>query len=581
MVLDVAIRGATVVDGTGAPGRRADVGVRDGLIGAVGVVDEGATIEIDADGLTVTPGFVDGHTHYDAQLWWDPTCAPSPCHGVTTVVAGNCGFTLAPVADGDEEFLTRLLAHVEGMSLAALETGVPFGWRTFGDLLDAVERHGVAINVAFMVGHAAVRRAVMGVAASERVADSRELDTMRAVFDDALRAGGLGLSSATVATQTDGDGRPTPPTFAAPDELIALAGVCRDHPGTCLEFTPGSYLAGFTPEDAGLMADMSVAADRHLNWNPVMVNRGDPQLWRRQLAASDLAQARGGLVVPFVAPQNAPMQHDFLGAYVFRALPGWSEVFGLEPAARCHALADPSVRARLVAALAEQRSGLAVTLRDNWGRYVVNEVPGDAQRALVGRTISDLAAERGTSHFDTILDVAVAGALHVGFVRFPYPADDEWLCSTRAELMHDPRVVLGASDAGAHLDMMVGADFPTRSIAELVRERQVFTLEQFVHRITDVPARLFGLRGRGRIEPGAHADLVVLDPERVAAGPLRTADDLPGGASRLTTDAVGVPHVLVGGRVIVRDGVLTGARPGRVLRSGRDTVTVPAATTLR
>ena len=575
--VDTIIRGGIVVDGTGAPARHSDVGVRDGRIVAVGDVDASAAVTIDADGLVVTPGFLDLHTHYDAQLFWDPACSPSPLHGVTTVISGNCGFTLAPVQPGDERFLTRLLARVEGIPLEALEAGVEFSWSTYPEMLDAIEARGLGVNVGLMVGHAAIRRSVMGEAASTDAASPEQLAAMCAVLDEAVAAGGLGLSTATVATQVDGDGRPTPPTFATREEFLALAAVCGQHPGTCLEFTPGSYLRGFSSEDAQLMADMSAAADRHLNWNPVLVNRADPDLWRRQLAVCDVARARGGWVVPFVGPQNGPMQHDFLGAYVFRALPGWGDVFELPPPERTRALADPAVRARLRAALAAESAGLAVTLRDAWGRYVVNEVHDDALRPLVGRSVAELAAERGIDPFDAILDVAVAGNLEVGFVRYPYPSDDEWLRTTRAEVFRDERVILGASDAGAHLDMMVGADFPTRALRELVHDQGVFTLEEFVQRLTDAPARLFGLRDRGRVTAGCVADLVLLDPATVGASPPRTEHDLPAHSPRLTTSATGVHHVLVGGTAVVRDGALTGALPGRLLRSGRDTKTVRAS----
>jgi len=577
-MLDLAIRGGVVVDGTGARGMRGDIGVADGRIVATGEVLEAAAIEIDASDHVVAPGFVDGHTHYDAQLWWDPACTPSPRHGTTTAIAGNCGMSLAPVAQ-DDGFLLRLLARVEGIPLAALEAGVDLNWKTFGELLDATDAHGTGINVAIMVGHSALRRAVMGEAGSERAATPMELDAMCGELHDALRAGGLGLSSATVATQLDGDGRPTPPCSATRNEFVALATVCGAHPGTCLEMTPASYLRGFDRDDTELLSSMSAAANRHLNWNPVLVNRADPTLHERQLAASDIARAAGGLVVPFVAPQNGPMQHDFLTAYVFRALTGWSSVFALDPRERIRALADPSVREQLRTSLAAEAAGLAVTLRDNWGRYVVNETPDGPLRALRGRSIDDIATERGTTAFDAILDIAVAGDLNVGFVRYPYPTDDPWLAETRAELMHDPRVILGASDAGAHLDMMVGADFPTRAIAELVRERQVFTLEDLIHQFTDRPARLFGLRDRGRLAVGAIADIVIFDLATVNAGPLRTAHDLPTGAPRLISDPIGVPHVFVGGRAIVRDGMLTGDRAGTVLRSGRDTDTVPARAT--
>jgi N-acyl-D-aspartate/D-glutamate deacylase len=261
---------------------------------------------------------------------------------------------------------------------------------------------------------------------------------------------------------------------------------------------------------------------------------------------------------------------------VYRALPGWGFLFEMAVDARIKALADPAVRARLVAALDAETRGLAVTMRSSWGSLIINDVGGGGPKELEGRRVHDVAAERGVSDFDAVCDIAVACRLDVGFVRFPVGDGDEWAQSARLEVMKDPRVVIGASDAGAHMDMMVGADFPTRCMAELVRERGVFTLEELVHQLTDRLARLYGFRHRGRIEEGYWADLVVFDPSTVGAGPLRTVRDLPADAPRLRTESTGVHAVFVAGEAVVEDGRITGATPGRLLRSGRDTDTVPA-----
>ena len=273
-------------------------------------------------------------------------------------------------------------------------------------------------------------------------------------------------------------------------------------------------------------------------------------------------------------PQNGPLRHDFKEAYVFRAVPGWADVFALEGEARVRALADPAVRARLKASVDAETQGLAVVVR-NWAGYEVNDVADPALSHLLGRNIGELAAERGVSPFDAMLDVVVEAKLDVGFVRYQYP-DDEWTASARLDVLKDPRVVLGASDAGAHGEMMVGADFPTRCIGELVREKQIFTVEEMVHQFSDVTARLYGLKDRGRIEPGMWADLVLFDLSRIGAGPMKKVSDLPAGASRLTTESTGVEHVLNRGTEVVRHGRFTGDLPGRLLRSGRDTATVTA-----
>jgi len=575
-MLDLLIRNGSVVDGTGAPPRAADVSVRDGRIVGIGENDEPARRTIDADGLTVIPGFIDLHAHYDAQVFWDQALSPSPLHGVTTVVAGNCGLTLAPVQPGDEDFLTRLLARVEAIPVEALTAGVTFAWRTFPEFLDIVESLPLGLNIGFMVGHSAIRRAVMGADASAREATPEELDAMRALLSEAIAAGGLGFSTANVVTQVDGDGRPTPPNFATPEEFVKLSEVCGWHPGTSIEFIPGSFLRGFSDEEIELMADMSAAANRHLNWNTPLVNKMAPDLYKRQLSATDIAAQRGGRVVPMFMPQNGPTQQDFLRGYVFRALPGWGWLFDLPPDERIEALKDRSARDRLRAALDAETAGLAVTMRASWGEYFVNEPADPELQHLEGRRIGDIARERGVSDFDAVLDIAVAAKLRVGFVRYGYTGADEWTSAARTEVLRDPRVVLGASDAGAHMDMMVGADFPTRCLGELVREKGLFSLEELVHQFTEVPARLYGLRDRGTLTEGAWADLVVLDPDKVDAGKLHTINDLPAGAPRLVTESSGVQRVCVAGVDIAVEGELTAERAGHLIRSGRDTDTVLA-----
>ena len=577
-MFDVVIRGGTIVDGTGEPGRRGDVAVQDGRIVALGEVEGPARREIDATGCVVAPGFVDLHTHYDAQLFWDPHLTPSPLHGVTTVVGGNCGLTLAPVGPDDQAFLTRLLARVESIPVEALEAGVEFRWRSYADFLDVVEGLPHAINVGFMVGHSAIRRAVMGLAASTDVADAAQLVAMGDLLSEAIAAGGLGFSTSNVATQVDGDGRPTPPNAATREEFLALAAVCGEHEGTSIEFIPGSFMIGFSDEDVELMADMSAIADRPLNWNTPLINKAAPELHRKQLRASDVAVERGGRVVPMFIPQNGQFQHDFLRGYVFRAIPGWGWLFDLPVPERMRALADPEKRRQLADDAAAQTGGLAIVVR-NWATYRVGEADSEELAPLLGRSIADIAAERGVSAFDAMVDVALAGDLDVGFVRSQYADDDEWAWQARLEVLKDPRVVLQASDAGAHLDMMSGADFATRCLGELARERAAFSVEELVHRFADVPARLYGLKDRGRLQEGAWADIVVFDPETVGALPLRTATDLPSGAARLTNGSTGVAHVLVAGGHVVADGELTDELPGRLVRSGRDTETVPARPT--
>ena len=572
----VVIRGGTVVDGTGAPGYAADVAIADGRVVAIGPgLDVAGGEVIDADGLVVAPGFVDLHTHYDAQLFYDPTLSPSPLHGVTTVVGGNCGLTLAPVNPGDEAWLTRLLARVESIPVAALEVGLAYRWHSYPEFLDVVDVSPIGPNIGFLVGHSALRRAVMGEAASTEPATVEQLGAMEALLDDALRAGGFGFSTANPATQVDGDGRPTPPNAAARDEFVALAAVCGRHEGTVLEFIADSFLTGFTDDDVALMADMSATANRVLNWNKPLVNPWVADLHERQLRACDVAVARGGRIVPMMTPQNGLIRHDFEPGYVFRAMPGWGDLFALPADERRVALADPAQREQLERAAAEATEGLALVVR-NWATYRVAEVADPAHADLVDRSLADLATEWGCTPFAAMCEVAVRAGLGTGFVRPQFAADDDWSWSARRALLTDPRVLLQASDAGAHLDMMCGAAYPSETFAELVRDRALFTVEEMVHRLSGAPAALYGLHELGRIAPGARADVVVFDADTFGPTPMQTRHDLPGGAARLHRGSTGVAAVLVNGVEVVRDGALTGATPGRLLRSGLDTRTVAA-----
>ena len=572
-MLDLLIRGGTVVDGTGAPARSADVGVRDGRI-VTDVDGESATRTVDADGLVVAPGFVDLHTHYDAQLSWDPTASPSIFHGVTTVIGGNCGFTLAPAGEQNADYLMRMMARVEGIPVEALSTGLPWDWTSYEDWLGRFDGN-IAVNAGFLVGHCALRRTAMGAEAIERDATDDELAEMQRLLADALRAGGLGFSSTQSNTHNDADGRPVPSRVASAAELIALAGAVRDHPGTTLEFITAGCLSGFSDAEVDLMTSMSVEADRPLNWNLLGVSAANPDFHNQQLAASDKAAERGGRVIALTLPHVMRIRLSFLTGFVLDGLPGWRETLHLPVPERLRALSDPEVRQRLKAGADSPEAGMLRGLA-KWERLDLAETFAPETASYTGRSVGDVAAERGVDPFDALLDIVVADELRTGLhPALPEGDADDW--KMRAEVWRDSRTIVGGSDAGAHLDMMCGAIYSTALLGSAVRDRQLLTLEEAVHQLTDVPARLYGLRGRGRIETGAHADFVLFDPQTVGHGPERTRNDLPGGAARLYADALGISHVIVNGVEVATDGTATGASPGTLLRSGRDTETVHAA----
>ncbi|ORW32446.1 aminoacylase [Mycobacterium paraense] len=573
-MLDLLIRDAQIVDGTGAPARRGDVGVSSGRIVAVGEVDDPAAKTVDAQGQTLAPGFVDLHTHYDAQLFWDPTASPSVQHGVTTVFGGNCGFTLAPAAAEQHDYLTRMLARVEGMPLDALRAGLDWGWASFGDWLGRLEGR-IAVNAGFLVGHSALRLAAMGDDGVGAEATPEQIDTMVAVLHDALAAGGLGLSTSQSPTHNDGSGRPVPSRSASRDELVALAAGLRDHPGTTLEAIIPGCLSGFTDDDIALLTDMSVAADRPLNWNLLGVSAANPTGHEKQLRAWEAAAGRGGRVVALTLPQAMKIRLSFLSGFVLDGLPGWRDTMHLPVPERLVALADPQVRRRLAEGAASKEAGMLRGLAQ-WDRLVIVETFAPENADATGRSVGEVAAARGGEPFDTLLDVVIADELRTGLSP-PLTGDTEADWKMRAEVWRHPGAVIGGSDAGAHLDMMCGAIYTTSLLSKGVREHQVVTLEEAIRLITDVPARFYGLTERGRIQPGWHADLVLFDPATVGHGPERTRYDLPSGAPRLVADASGITSVLVGGVEVCRDGAATGALPGTVLRSGRDTETVTAS----
>ena len=570
-MLDYLVRGATIVDGTGAPGYVGDVGVRDGKIVAVGRVDEDAATVFDAGGLVVCPGFVDPHTHYDAQLFWDPYATPSNVHGVTTIIGGNCGFTLAPIRAEDGDYIRRMMAKVEGMPLAALETGVPWKWETFGEYLDSLDGK-TAVNAGFLVGHCGLRRYVMGTDAIGKEATPEQLDEMSRVLHESIDAGGLGLSTTLSSTHSDGDGQPVASRWATPDELLQLCGVVGEHEGTTLEGIVQGCLDQFSDDEIELLVGMSVAARRPINWNVLTVDSRVPERVTRQLEASTKAREAGGEIVALTMPVLVPMNMSFGTHCALFLIPGWSDVMSLPVAERMEKLRDPEVRKDLIEKGRSKEAGVFKRLT-YFGKYVIGDTYSKANEGLRGRVVQDVADERGGDPFDVLVDIVCNDELRT--VLWPMPPDndaDTW--KLRQEVWADDRAMLGGSDAGAHLDRMCGAPYTTRFIGDMLRGRKLVPLEKAVQMITDAPARLFGLKDRGRIEVGNHADLVVFDPATIDSEPATLVADVPGDAKRLTADSIGVVRVLVNGVETIVDGKATGATPGAILRSGRDTSTV-------
>ena len=570
-MLDYAIKGGTVVDGTGAPPRRADVGIRDGRIVAVGQLDEPAAKEIDATGLLVCPGFVDPHTHYDAQLYWDLFATPSSWHGVTSVIGGNCGFTLAPIKAPDADYTRRMMAKVEGMPLAALEAGVPWTWESFGEYLDGLDGR-IAVNAGFMVGHCALRRYVMGEEAVGREAKPEEIDQMVAVLHESLAAGGLGLSTTRSSTHNDGDSQPVASRWASEEELVTLCGVVGEHAGTSLEAIVQGCLDGFSPAEIELFARMSATARRPLNWNVLSVDPDDPGKPDRQLRASRRAREIGGRVVALTMPVNVPMNMSFNTFCALWLIPGWNDVLNVPVPERKQRILDPEVRERM---LENAMTSRVLGRLAQFGNYVIGDAFAPELKDVIGRKVSDLAQERGKGNFATLAEIVAADDMRT--ILWPTPPDTDEIWKQRSELWQQEDVMLGGSDAGAHLDRMCGSPYPTKFLGDSLRGRQLVPVEEAVRLMTDVPARLFGLRDRGRITEGFHADITIVDPATVDAELPLLTPDLPGDSPRLLAKPVGVHRVFVNGVETIVDGEPTGATAGTVLRSGQETDTVLTA----
>jgi N-acyl-D-aspartate/D-glutamate deacylase len=569
-MLDLLLTGGTVVDGSGSPRRRADVGVKDGRIVAIGTITDEAAQTVDATGKVITPGFIDVHTHFDAQVFWESALTPSPLHGVTTVIGGNCGFTIAPLSDdpSDGEYLMRMLARVEGMPLESLRDGVPWSWKSTGEYLDAVEKTSLGVNAAFMVGHSAIRRIVMGTEATDRESTPDELTAMQRLLHEGLEAGGFGFSSSWARTHNDADRRMVPSRYASREEILALCKVTGEHRGTSLEFIP--MVGPFDDWAIELMADMSATAGRALNWNVMAVMASNAEQNRQKLRAGDVARERGGKVVALTIPMNFGVRLSLASGFVLDAMPGWEEPMLLPRGEKLALFKDVEARRKLnELAQAENNPirGLA-----NWATKIIYDVVADQNKQYVGRTVGEIAAEQGRDAWDVLCDIAVADEMLTSFGSPAAPeTDDDW--RARVEIWRDSRAVIGASDAGAHLDLLASFNYVTVLLAEAVRRRQLISLEEAVHLMTAVQADLYGLIDRGRIEQGAWADLVVLDPATVGSHEIAMRYDVPGGAGRLYAEADGIEHVFVNGRPIVTGGRLTTERPGSLLRSGRDSRT--------
>lgn len=552
----VVIRGGTVIDGTGAPGVLADVTIRDGRIEAIGpdLDATGATV-LDAEGQVVAPGFIDVHTHYDAQVFWDPDLTPSAFHGVTTVIAGNCGFSIAPVRPDGVGILGRTLQHVEDMSLDTLTVGVPWAeFESFGDYLDAVERRGLGLNYGCYVGHTALRLYVMGDDAYERAATAEELAEMQRLVADAMDAGAIGFATSASPTHNGDRGRPVPSRMADLDEVRALCEPLRERGRGVVAMLPGGV---FRNEQ---VFELQRHLGRPITWTALLTVKGLPY-HEKVVAEHDAARAEGVEVWPQVSCRPLVFQMNMEEPFTLNLRPSFKALMDVDRDARVAAYRDPHWRAQAW----EDVSGKGGMLPFNWPALSVAE--SDARPELVGRGVVELAEERGVTPLDALLDLSLEDDLRTRFNSTLANDDTEAI----AWLLPRDGMLIGLADSGAHVSQLCDACFATDLLGNWVRDRSVMPLERAVHKLTGEPAAVFGLVDRGLLAPGMAADLVVFDPDTVAPGPLRRVVDFPADGERLTADRpVGVHHVLVNGVPIRVGGQMVPAaqatRPGRLLR---------------
>jgi N-acyl-D-aspartate/D-glutamate deacylase len=559
---DLIVRGAQVVDGSGLAAYAADVEVRDGRIARIGKLSGVNDLpEIHADGLTLTPGFVDIHTHYDAQLYFEPTASPSSWHGVTTVIGGNCGFTFAPAGPDDLQWLLLMLAKVEGMSVDALAEGVEFAGGSFGDFLTSLEGR-IAVNLANYVGHASIRRSVMGDAASLRAATAEEITAMQALVRQAMRDGAFGFSTSQLDVHADHNGRPVPPNLAGAEEMIALASVLGEFDEGVLQFAPRTGANFYSDEDKAMMLAMTRASgSKATNLSIIMSRPGTTDSWRHNLDFLEAAAAEGLRLYPMASVNPKGIHFTFIDSFVFDEMPSMRAMMALPLEQRKAHLRDPAARDRFRQEWADpaQRA-----LFYHWETTRVAAVRNPENAHYIGPSIAELAAAAGVEPMDFLIDLALDEDLETVFVFDRMQQVNEVL----AMLLNHPLSMAGSSDGGAHLTSFCGADYPTIMLTECVA-RGDLSFEAAVSKLTQQPAMAHGLWDRGAIRPGAVADLVLLDRDRLAVKPIRFVNDLPAGASRLVWDQDGYVATIVAGEVIVSDGKPTGARPGSVLRFNR------------
>ncbi len=566
MDYDLLIKNGRIVDGSGMPGYEGDVGIKNGSIAEIGRLTAPAARTIDATDRAVAPGFIDNHCHFDAQVTWDPLCTFSPQHGVTTVIFGNCSLGLAPAHPEDRTALAMILSRVEAIPMESLEAGTQWAWGSVGDYLDALDRR-LGVNAGVLMGHSAVRRYVMGDASRERAeATPDEMEAMKGIVRDGIRAGALGVSFGRNMTHEDLLGRPIPGIVAPVEEIYELASALQG-------LTSGVIQCGSAyPLEIreGFCTRMNEISGRPVIYNQILYNPKAPDAWRRHLELVEESIGEGHRVYPVTNPRLQGSRFTMRNSQAFDRLPTWRQVMiGTTDNEKKVAFGDPAMRVTLRAEAAQVDGRPGATPID-WDRIAVNRAILEKNQDMRGKSLAMIAEEQRKDPVDVLLDLVLEEDLGTSFSTNPDRRDEE----AAAALLQSPHVLIGLSDAGAHVEFQAGYGYGTTVLGHWVRERGVLSLEEAIRKLTFMQAAFFGIADRGLLWPGFAADIVIFDPDTVATREPEEVHDLPAGRMRQGLEAEGIDYTIVNGQVLLERGKHTGAYPGRVVRGAQSRTTV-------
>jgi N-acyl-D-aspartate/D-glutamate deacylase len=561
MVYDLLIRNGRIVDGSGMPSFHGDVAINDGKIVELGRLSGAARRTIDAEGRVVSPGFIDNHCHYDAQVTWDPLCSYSCDHGATSVVIGNCSLALAPVKPGKQERVAEFLSYVEAIPMEVLRT-IDFSWESIPGYMDTLDRR-LGVNVGTLIGHSTVRYYVMGAACQERTANEAEIKAMQDVVRQGMQAGALGLSVSRNKGHYDPQGVHIPALWADEAEIFALGDVLRDM-GTGVIQSGGGREAELKNQ---LMSRLSEATGRTVVYNNLGHTLRKPEQWKELMAQVEATQRKGIRAFPLCSPNSTTQNFTMKNTQVFRGSPTWHPILLASDADKLAAYRSPEVRRKLHEEVIEWKVEIpAAGFARNWYDYMWIEKPVLARnQVLKGLTIRQLADKQGKGIIDAFLDLVVEEELQTGFMQGELNVDE----AAMAKILTFPGAIIGLSDGGAHVQFHGGYGYSTRFLGKWVREKQLMPLEQAVRRLTFESASVFGLYDRGLLRPGLAADICIFDPDTVRPLPEEVVHDFPAGGWRMREPAQGIYATVVNGEVLLENGKHTGALPGRILRNSR------------